>query len=67
MKYCRLKTTNFCFIVMINPVIIMVIYLTLLKYKYINNYMLIYVKILKSSNCIDILNADAYMPALHIL
>ena len=31
------------------------------------NYMLIYVKILKSSNCLDILHADTYMPTLHNL
>ena len=39
----------------------------LLKLKYINNYMLIYVKTLNSSDCLDILHADAYMPALHNL
>ena len=52
---------------MTNCVVIIVIHLKLLKFKYVNNYMLIYVKILKSSNCLDILHVDAYMPALHIL
>ena len=46
---------------------IMVTYLNLLKFKYVNNYMLIYVKILNLPNCLDILLADTYMPALHIL
>ena len=50
-----------------NSVVIIVIYLKLLKFKYNNNYMLIYVKILNSSDCLDILCADAYMPALHNL
>ena len=35
--------------------------------KQLNNYMLIYVKVLKSSDCLDILYVDAYMPDLHIL
>ena len=52
---------------MINCVVITVIYLILSKFKYINNYMLIYVKILKSPNHLDILHADAYMPTLHTL
>ena len=46
---------------------IMVTYLNLLKFKYINNYMLIYVKILKLLDHFDILHADSYMPTLHIL
>ena len=29
------------------------------KFKYVSNYMLIYVKILKSSDCLDILYMDA--------
>ena len=33
--------------------------LKIVKYKYISNYMLIYAKILKSANCLDILHADA--------
>ena len=44
-----------------------VIYLKLSKFKYINNYMLVYVTILKASNCLDILHVDAYMPTLHTL
>ena len=52
---------------MINCVVIIVTYLKLLKFKYINNYMLIYVKILKSSDHLDILHVGAYMPTLHTL
>ena len=48
-----------------NHVVIIAIYLKLLKFKYVNNYMLIYVKILKSSNHLDILHLDAYMPTTH--
>ena len=48
-------------------VVIIVIHLKLLKFKYINNYMLIYVKILISSDHLDILYADVYMPTQHNL
>ena len=65
MKYCI--DNYFCFIIAIYCVVIFVIYLKLLKFKYVNNYMLIYVKIFKSSDCLDILHMDAYMPTLHIL
>ena len=41
-----------------NSVVIIVIHLKLLKFNYINNYMLIYVKILKSSHHLDILHTD---------
>ena len=50
-----------------NGVAIIVIHLKLLKFRYINNYMLIYVKILKSSDHLDILHADVYMSTLHNL
>ena len=50
-----------------NSVVITVIHLRLLKFKYIYNYMLIYVKILKPSDHLDILHVDAYMPTLHNL
>ena len=36
-------------------------------FKYISDYMLIYVKILKLSKYLDILQGDAKMPALHSL
>ena len=52
---------------MINCLVIIFIYLELLKFMYINNYMLIYVKFLKSSDHLDILHTDAYMPTLHTL
>ena len=50
-----------------NSIGIIVIHLRLFKFKYISNYMLIYVKILKSSDCLDISHVDAYMPTLHNL
>ena len=50
-----------------NSVVIIVIHLKMLKFKYINNFMLLYVKILKPANQLDILHVDAYMPALHNL
>ena len=52
---------------MINYVMIIVIHLKLSKFKYVNNYMLIYVKILHSSDHLDILHADTHMPVLCIL
>ena len=45
---------------MSNYAVIIVICLEVLKFKYVNKYMLIYVKILKSSNCLDILHT--WMP-----
>ena len=48
-----------------NSIVIIAIHLRLLKFKYINNYMLICLNILKSSNHLDISQADVYMPALH--
>ena len=39
--------------------------LKLVKFKYISNYMLIYAKIIKLSDCLGILHTDAQMPALH--
>ena len=51
-------------IIAINYAMIIVIHLKVLKFKYVNNYMLIYVKILKSSDCLDIILVDTYMPAL---
>ena len=38
--------------------ITIIIHLELSKFKYISNYMLIYVKIFKLSDCLDILYAD---------
>ena len=56
-----------CIITVINDVMIIVIYLKLFQLKYVNNYMLIYGKILKSSNHLDILHVNAYIPTLYIL
>ena len=50
-----------------NYALIIVIHLKLSKFKYVNNYMLIYVKILKASDHLDILHVDTYMPTLHNL
>ena len=48
-----------CVIIVDNDTMIIVIHLKLSKFKNIHNYMLIYVKILKSSDHLDILHVDA--------
>ena len=47
------------FIVIDKHVVIIVKHLELLTFKYVGNYMLIYVKILKLSDHLHILHADA--------
>ena len=39
--------------------IFIVKHLEMSKFKYVSNYMLIYVKILRLSDCLDILHTDA--------
>ena len=59
--------TKCLFHLIMDSTVIIVIQLKLLKFKYINNYMLIYVNTLNSSDHLDILPVDAYMPTLHTL
>ena len=52
---------------MVNYALLIVIHLELSKFKYVSNYMLFYVKNLKTSDHLDILYVDTYMPILCIL
>ena len=67
MKCGRVEKTNHVLLSQLIRQLFFYCYFKLLKFKYVSDYMLIYVKILKSSNCLDILHADAQLPALHIL
>ena len=64
MKICvheilkNLEKIFLCIIIVDNHTMIIVIYLNLSTFKYISNYMLIYVKILNPSNHLNILHAD---------